>query len=721
MHPARDDYFSQSESHSQAAGPIPDSLTRPSGSYFETTSSTHNGSQSNGNMPQRWTHSATVHTTSDSAEDISLPPTPHPLTPTPTSSSLESALLHPFAGQRVIASSSFSSSPSTGGLDDTDSEFLSPLVLQTPAQLSHLLHDDESTAPSSLHVAIFNRTAPQPILPFSSRSVLGDTTPTQPRHSRRQSESNADYTLAPPPPPYRSLPTASIATTARATPISTPLIARQGTGDEDYRSSSFLYSPRRCICQEQAAGSVPVVVQSLCPVHSHRNLRPFRSVLAQEGSSLTSSVGAAHISHRRENRNGQPRERAPHTTNLSTSSPGGFRNAANQRLQHSIPVPREDRLPSIDAHHKYDFEDATASFLVGNVRFNVHRYFLRRDSPHFRSLLDEAPNGPNGCYMVPGLDDPAAFETLLNFYYEMCDCDSEPLDSQKLFALLTIASKYGFANVERFAMGRFESVRSRRDIPAAMVLHWARELQINHWLRDAYTELCERHEPLSAEEGKWIGIEETVSIAQAREHLAARRTELLMNSRNHNTPSSGSAPHRVPSSPLHTQRVDQPPVEELARNGLRRRPSMMSITQPASPSEPTATLPPQSPPPVVEDSTNTELPRRVSASFLRSVQTHRAHDMSADENEDGTLVNVQPEEIARYSGAISRHELSPPPSISLEQPTPAYAHAQPLEDGNDHPFGTPQQNSSDNLSKVLQWRWQTEVHAEVDHILLTKR
>ncbi|KAJ8082206.1 hypothetical protein PM082_008053 [Marasmius tenuissimus] len=668
MHPARDDYFSQSESHSQAAGHIPDSLTRTSASYFETTSSTHNGSQSNGNMLQRWTHSATVHTTSDSAEDIALPPTPHPLTPTPTSSSLESALLHPFAGQRVIASSS-----------------------------SHFRH---LRPPGGLTI----RT--QSSYRRYSRSVLGDTTPTQPRHPRRQSESNADYTLAPPPPPYRSLPTASIATTARATPISTPLIGRQGTGGEDYRSSSFLYSPRRCICQEQAAGSLPVVVQSLCPVHKHRNLRPFRSVLAQEGSSLASSV--------------TKRKGTTHYKPLDTFT-WWIQECREPTPATQHPGTREDRLPSIDAHHKYDFEDATASFLVGNVRFNVHRYFLRRDSPHFQSLLDEAPNGPNGCYMIPGLDDPTAFETLLNFYYEICDCDSEPLDSHQLFALLTIASKYGFANVERFAMERFESVRSRRDIPAAMVLHWARELQIDHWLRDAYTELCERHEPLSAEEGKWIGIEETVSIAQAREHLAARRTELLMNSRNHNTPSSGPAPHCVPSSPPHTQRVDPPLVEELARNGPRRRPSMMSITQPASPSEPTATPPPQSPPPVLEDSTNTELPRRVSASFLRSVQTHRAYDIGADDNEDGTLVNVQPEEIARYSGAISRQGSSPPPSISLEQPTPAYAHAQPLEDGNDHPFGTPQQNSSDNLSKVLQWRWQTEVHAEVEQILLTKR
>jgi len=180
----------------------------------------------------------------------------------------------------------------------------------------------------------------------------------------------------------------------------------------------------------------------------------------------------------------------------------------------------------IQRDHEFYVPGGDIIFLAGTKLFRVHRYFLERESLFFRQLLDLPDPMPSGQVHKGmsdsnpiGLDDvdEDSFAKFLWVFYNPSYSEWDgPIDQWA--PIIQLAHRWGFASVKKLCVRQLEKLT----IPHIDKIVLYRDNEIDQKLLiPAYSALCHREQPINREEGKRLGLDLTISIAEARERSRA--------------------------------------------------------------------------------------------------------------------------------------------------------------------------------------------------------
>ncbi|KIM36775.1 hypothetical protein M413DRAFT_448908 [Hebeloma cylindrosporum] len=186
----------------------------------------------------------------------------------------------------------------------------------------------------------------------------------------------------------------------------------------------------------------------------------------------------------------------------------------------------EDNLRPLKRHAEYYIPTGDLFILVDEIQFRVHRYFFERESTYFQDRL-EVPASPGAKLL--GSDDSTAIKLndlspeefakfLWVFYNKTYSLYDAPVEDWEI--ILTLSNKWRFPGVKDLAIRELEK-KTMSDVKR-IKLYTANLVDRNYLIR-CYAALCEREEPLTAEEGEDLGMKDVIRIAAAREQARASR------------------------------------------------------------------------------------------------------------------------------------------------------------------------------------------------------
>ncbi|KAH9975675.1 hypothetical protein BGW80DRAFT_58668 [Lactifluus volemus] len=178
-------------------------------------------------------------------------------------------------------------------------------------------------------------------------------------------------------------------------------------------------------------------------------------------------------------------------------------------------------------HRNYFIHKADLTIRVENDIFKIHRYFLTRESAHFRLLLSaptllgqEPPGSSESNPLVLNDVTSEAFASFLwTFYnpkYSLYEATSDEWCS-----ILELARKWGFRDVEQLCIRELENLDLS---PVERIPIYQRFNLSETRLLDCYESLTIRDDPIGVEEGIKLGVRTSVQIACAREVARASET-----------------------------------------------------------------------------------------------------------------------------------------------------------------------------------------------------
>ncbi|EMD33234.1 hypothetical protein CERSUDRAFT_160824 [Gelatoporia subvermispora B] len=179
----------------------------------------------------------------------------------------------------------------------------------------------------------------------------------------------------------------------------------------------------------------------------------------------------------------------------------------------------------IKNHPVYFLTGGDVHFQVKNYRFRIHRYFFERESAFWRERLaspTSAGQSPKGSLDNPFiLEDvhPDDFSRFLwvfyNPQYSIYDATVEDWT-----AVLKLAFDWRFQEVKKLVTRELE--KFALDPVFKIELYQSYELD-RKLLIPAFIQLCTRPEPIDVKEGRQLGIETALLVAQARERARSSR------------------------------------------------------------------------------------------------------------------------------------------------------------------------------------------------------
>ena len=96
-------------------------------------------------------------------------------------------------------------------------------------------------------------------------------------------------------------------------------------------------------------------------------------------------------------------------------------------------------------------------------------------------------------------------------------CDSDEMTCEEWVSLLHLLAKWRFSRCRQAVLKKLETIAD----PVSKILLWEEYgLDEDVWLVPAVKALASRHEPLSIEEGRRLGMEHVIRIASIRERDA---------------------------------------------------------------------------------------------------------------------------------------------------------------------------------------------------------
>ncbi|KAN0125776.1 hypothetical protein V8E52_000983 [Russula decolorans] len=171
-------------------------------------------------------------------------------------------------------------------------------------------------------------------------------------------------------------------------------------------------------------------------------------------------------------------------------------------------------------HGQYYITGADLIVRVEDALFRIHRYFLTRDSAHFRNKLPHPPS-PGDSSKGSSDNNPLVLEDALKvdferflwvFYnpkYSLYDASVEEWTS-----VLKLAHQWDFIEVKALAIRELENL----PVPPLPKIVLYQKYAINrNLLKPALTALTIRDEAVTIEEGREIGLETALDVARARE------------------------------------------------------------------------------------------------------------------------------------------------------------------------------------------------------------
>ncbi|KZP11871.1 hypothetical protein FIBSPDRAFT_937307 [Athelia psychrophila] len=190
---------------------------------------------------------------------------------------------------------------------------------------------------------------------------------------------------------------------------------------------------------------------------------------------------------------------------------------ASSPVDLAITEPTVDQIQELDAkgtqHPKYYFEDGNIVFQVEDTLYNVHRYFFARDSAHFRAIFQGTVQGTNATKpCVLSNLNCADFDEFLAILYPTDFRRPAKKTTAQWISVLHLAAEWAFTNIKLLAIDNLTENATPID---KIVL--GRRYDITDWLPGAYEAVCTRADPLNLEEGRRLGVEDTVRISAARQ------------------------------------------------------------------------------------------------------------------------------------------------------------------------------------------------------------
>jgi len=179
---------------------------------------------------------------------------------------------------------------------------------------------------------------------------------------------------------------------------------------------------------------------------------------------------------------------------------------------------------TLPRHRDYYISSADLIIRVEDTLFRVHRYFFVRDSAYFQERLpcppppgDRSKGSSDRNPLVLPNTSKVEFERLLwvfyNPKYSLYDANVEEWSS-----VLKLANQWDFVEVKALAVRKLQ--RLSIDSIQKILLYRKHEVHRVH-LQEALTELTIREKPINADEGRELGLETLVQLADARERARA--------------------------------------------------------------------------------------------------------------------------------------------------------------------------------------------------------
>jgi len=171
-------------------------------------------------------------------------------------------------------------------------------------------------------------------------------------------------------------------------------------------------------------------------------------------------------------------------------------------------------------HSQYYITGADLIVRVEDTLFRIHRYFLTRDSAHFRNKLPHPPS-PGDSFTGSSDNNPLVLEDALKveferflwvFYnpkYSLYDASVEEWTS-----VLKLAHQWDFIEVKALAIRELENLSIP---PVPKIVLYQKYAIDRNLLKNGLTALTIRDEPLTIAEGREIGLETALDLAKARE------------------------------------------------------------------------------------------------------------------------------------------------------------------------------------------------------------
>ncbi|KAH8996800.1 hypothetical protein EDB92DRAFT_2035912 [Lactarius akahatsu] len=173
-------------------------------------------------------------------------------------------------------------------------------------------------------------------------------------------------------------------------------------------------------------------------------------------------------------------------------------------------------------HGVYFLHDGNIIIRVEDSVFRIHRYFLTRESQHFRSLFNVPYRDPPGTSEAnPVVLDDVTSEAFADFLWIFYNDKYSIYTAtpEKWQRILALAQKWKFGQVEELCVRELEKLT----IPAVEKIKIYQDFSLNpELLYDSYVELITRPEPLELEEGMRLEPLTSLKIARARELRIAR-------------------------------------------------------------------------------------------------------------------------------------------------------------------------------------------------------
>jgi len=157
---------------------------------------------------------------------------------------------------------------------------------------------------------------------------------------------------------------------------------------------------------------------------------------------------------------------------------------------------------------------------VEDTLFRIHRYFLRRESTHFRNKIPH-PSPPGDSLEGSSDNHPLILEDaskvdferfLWVFYnpkYSLYDASVEEWTS-----ILKLAHQWNFVEVKALAIRELENLRIP---PLQKIVLYQKYAVDRNLLRPSLTALTIRDEPITIDEGREMTLETSLELAKARE------------------------------------------------------------------------------------------------------------------------------------------------------------------------------------------------------------
>ncbi|KAJ7434033.1 hypothetical protein B0H11DRAFT_1758061, partial [Mycena galericulata] len=155
--------------------------------------------------------------------------------------------------------------------------------------------------------------------------------------------------------------------------------------------------------------------------------------------------------------------------------------------------------------------------------YRLHRYFFERDSAIFASMftLPPAPGQRPEGEVVENpivLEDVNAldFDRFLSILYPINFAVRDIASADEWTSVLSLATRWDFTSLRELRVAMQYLLAS---LSAVERIALGRRYDIPGWLVPAYTEVCERKDPLTIAEGRLLGLDDTICIGQVRHSI----------------------------------------------------------------------------------------------------------------------------------------------------------------------------------------------------------